>query len=140
VTQRDRLDPFAASLTFEAGRRVDSGGELLAALLTDIGEACHAAGCSLIGHIKCHAAGNGRAFACSLTSRRTGAACRGAHLEPLEPGASLEVELVVLVYGLSRDTVDAAVRQALARSAKGSGGDWALCTESHSHSHASGSC
>jgi hypothetical protein len=91
----------------------------VAVLLEDIARRCDEAGCSVIGHIKCHAKAGERAFSCSLTTRRSGAACRGAGQEPVTPGEVLEVDLAVLVYGLPRVIIETIVIECLAVAAPG---------------------
>jgi hypothetical protein len=117
VTAPDALEPYAVSIRLAARRVVASPSDLVARLLEDIARRCDEAGCSLVGHIKCHARGAGRVFTCSLTSRRTGAACRGAGREPMPSGDTLHVDLVVLVYGLRRSTIEALVAEGLATAA-----------------------
>jgi hypothetical protein len=139
VTERDRLEAYTAALRFEARRHVSASGDLVADLLEEVAEGCDAAGSSLIGHIKCHARSEGRVFSCSLTSRRTGATCRGARGEPLVPGATLEVDLAVLVYGLPWEAVDAQVRRALRTSEERHDGRWEHDPH-HPHGHAHDAC
>jgi hypothetical protein len=117
VTEPADLEPYTGSIRFTAPPEIPSPSGLLAALLEDIARHCDEAGCSVIGHIKCHAGVGERAFSCSLTTRRSGAACRGAGREPLTLGEVLEVDLAVLVYGLRRATIETIVIECLAVSA-----------------------
>ena len=119
MTEPAALEPYAVSIRFAAPPEIPSPSGLVAALLEDIARRCDEAGCSVIGHIKCHARAGERAFSCSLATRRAGAACRGAGQEPVIPGQALEVDLAVLVYGLSRATVETIVIECLAVSAPG---------------------
>jgi hypothetical protein len=119
VTEPAALEPYTASIRFTAPPEIPSPSGLVAALLEDIARRCGEAGCSVIGHIKCHARAGERAFSCSLATRRSGAACRGAGQEPVTSGEVLEVDLAVLVYGLPRATIETIVIECLAVSAPG---------------------
>ena len=121
----DRLEPFAAQMMLTAG----SGGiaepaRLIARVLTDIAGRCDSAGSSLIGHIKCQvemATDVGvDTFHCNLTSLRLGAQCSGDP-RPLPSHGVLEIDLVVLVYGLARRIVEQSVRDSCALHAGCSG-------------------
>lgn len=135
----DEMEPYAARFVYEAGASPVAATALVAGLLEDIGRRCEEAGATLVGHIKCHARGEAQRFHCNLTSTRAGASCwdaRGVRLEgsgqkpcdePVElllPGASMEVDLVVLVYGLTRDAVAVAVGEAMVQSSRVFGGVW----------------
>lgn len=110
----DALEPYAVSIRFTARAGVRSSADLVGHLLEDIARGCEGAGCSLIGHIKCHARAGESGFSCSLTSRRLGPGFRGATRRPLGPGETLDVDLAVLVYGLPRRAIETIVMDSLA--------------------------
>jgi hypothetical protein len=141
----DQMEPYTARLDFAAGTRLADPCGFVAALLDDIGRRCQAGGASLIGHIKCHATAGESRFHCNLTSLRTGARCGEAggpgpaeapgapvssRVVPLAPGEHMFVDLAVLVYGLSRQTLEEIVAEALASSGQdASAGDWMTSSE-----------
>ena len=114
-TPSDRLEPYAAQLTVTAGPGgIAEPARLMAQMLTDIAERCESSGSSLIGHIKCHAEmatdAGVQTFHCNLTSLRLGARCSGDP-GPLVPHGVMEMDLVVLVYGLARTALEQIVRE-----------------------------
>jgi hypothetical protein len=121
---------------------IQDAHELTAGLLEEIGRACQQAGASLIGHVKCHVraeaqAGGERRFHANLTSMRSGARVAG---EEAGPAASLQLDLVVLVYGLERHQLERAVTGALDDVARRAGLTWSREPardrgEHGSHSH-----
>ena len=119
MTAPAELEPYTVSLRLTVPPEIPSPSGLVATLLEDIARRCDEAGCSVIGHIKCHARAAQRKFSCGLTTRRSGATCRGAGEEPVTPGEVLEVDLAVLVYGLSRVTIETIVIESLAVAAPG---------------------
>ena len=75
---------------------------------------CDQAGASLIGRVSATHIRLSRTFHCNLTSLRTGCRCS---LDSARPTEGIDLDLVVLVYGLNRDTVaDLATRQAVTTS------------------------
>ena len=135
MTAPDQLEPYTVRLRVESRATITSPADLVARLLEDIARRCEAAGCSVIGHIKCHADAPGRAFSCSLTSRRSGAVCRGAVEGPLPAGGALHLDLAVLVYGIPADETETAVKGALADSPAHAAGEWLTLGESSPHHH-----
>ena len=137
MTKPDALEPYAVSIRLTAPTEIPSPSGLVAVLLEDIARRCEDAGCSLIGHIKCHAGAAEKAFSCSLTTTRSGAACRGAGWEPVASGEVLEVDLAVLVYGLSRAVIEGIVIDCLAVAAPGakvdSSGESGISDHDHLH-------
>jgi len=119
VTERDALEPYTVSIRITAAVEIPAPAGLITALLEDVARRCEEAGCSVIGHIKCHARAGERAFSCSLTTRRSGAACRGRGREPVASGEVLDVDLAVLVYGLPRAVIQTIVADSLAFAAPG---------------------
>jgi hypothetical protein len=107
----DHLTPYTVHITLAASAGVAAPADLVAGFLEDIGGRCEQAGSSLIGHIKCHVRARDLAFHCNLTSSRSRARCGGDILAALQPRDSLEIDLAVLVYGLSWDTIDGIVRE-----------------------------
>jgi hypothetical protein len=114
VTKPDALEPYAVSICFTARAGVRSSADLVGDLLEGIARGCEVAGCSLIGHIKCHARAGEVSFSCSLTSRRLGPRFRGATRKQLGPGETLDVDLAVLVYGLPHLAIETIVMDSLA--------------------------
>ncbi len=111
----DRLEPFAAQLVITAGPGgIAKPARQIARMLTDIAERCDSSGRALIGHIKCHAEmvtdAGGHTFHCNLTSLRLGARCSGDP-GPLTPSGVLNIDLVVLVYGLTHAALEQIVRE-----------------------------
>jgi hypothetical protein len=133
----DRLDPYTVRAFFIAETEVADPAGMVSVLLEDIAQRCQKAGCSLVGHIKCHARMEESHFHCNLTSLRSGARCGGPGGEgidgllPLRSGGSLELDLAVLVYGLPSATLEVLVGEALAEvrpadGASASSGRWVL--------------
>ena len=86
-------------------------------------------GATVIGHLKCFLHLPGGGVACNLTSLRAGATCSARGLAPpvaLPAGEAARLDLAVLVYGLSADTIDALVRAELSRllDPRGVAGRW----------------
>jgi hypothetical protein len=139
VTRPDLLEPFATQVSVSGVSGLDTAG-LVAALLEDIARRCVDAGSPLIGHIKCHVEAGETRFHCHVTSLRSGARCEGgvppsaSALSPAEAGVPLsavvavQMDLAVLVYGLTRETVGVIVRDALGAAAMG-GATWSLSAE-----------
>jgi hypothetical protein len=135
MTAPDQLDPYAATFCLEPRSRIAAPEALIARLLDDIARRCTHAGCSVIGHIKCHAGYGEHAFSCSLTSLRAGSTCKGPAGGSLAAGQRLKLDLVVLVYGLPLDVTDAAVAAALSDSLPRSSGEWRAIAEDPPHHH-----
>jgi len=137
VTEPAALEPYTVSIRITTPAEIPSPGGLVAALLEDIARRCDEAGCSVIGHIKCHARAGERAFSCSLATRRSGAACRGAGQEPMTLGEVLEVDLAVLVYGLPRAITETIVSESLAVAVPGATmnppGEGGVARRDHAH-------
>ena len=137
MTEPAALEPYTVSIRLAAPPEIPSPSGLVEALLEEIARRCDEAGCSVIGHIKCHARAGERAFSCSLATRRSGAACRGAGREPVTLGEVLEVDLAVLVYGLPRATIETIVIECLAVAAPGakanSSGESGVVNHDHAH-------
>lgn len=141
MSRPDSLEPFTAHVTVDGGRAAEGPAPLVTRFLEDIARRCEEAGSTLIGHIKCHVETEGVGFHCNLTSRRGGARCAGPapHILTAPPAASsglrLEMDLAVLVYGLERETIDRAVREALADVFQADGGEWTLEASAGTHHH-----
>ncbi len=122
MTRPDLLEPFTTRVWVQGAPAVDPGG-FIESLLEDIARRCDAEGASLIGHIKCYAQAGGDRLHCNLTSLRTGAHCRrvsrddGAAVAASDasqvPETGLHIDLAVLVYGLSRETIATIVADGL---------------------------
>lgn len=111
MTQPTEIEPYAASIAISFPHPVTDAKLLIGELLELVGKRCVAAGATLIGHIKCYGElPNGEFFHCSLTSLRSGAVCGG---DASMLASAIKVDLNVLVYGLSRETIDHIVRQSL---------------------------
>jgi len=135
MTTPDQLEPYTVTLRLEARTQIESPSDLITRLLEDIARRCEDAGSSIIGHIKCHATVAGQAFTCSLTSRRSGASCRGEVDAPIAAGRSLRLDLAVLVYGLPQVETEAAVRAAVSGSLPRSSGEWLAIGQDSPHRH-----
>jgi len=133
----DEMPPSAAGHLEPYGARVDLApvaaavqpDRFLVVLLDELAKDCTAAGATVIGHIKCLLYLPGGRLACSLTSLRTGARCttpEGKDPRVLLTGETARLDLTVLVYGISDETVDGLVRAALARSAARNSVDWSV--------------
>lgn len=122
MTGADRLEVYTVR-AHVSGRLGDEPAQTVARLLEDIARRCEEAGCSLIGHIKCHVRAGEARFHCNLTSRRTGARCSPARRGRV---GDLEMDLAVLVYGLPRERVEAVVREGFAAAFSGAGAQWTL--------------
>jgi hypothetical protein len=133
----DQLDPYTVRASFIAEVDVADPAGMVSSLLEDIARRCEKAGCSLVGHIKCHARMAESHLHCNLTSLRSGAHCGGPGREGLGAmrslgrGGSLELDLAVLVYGLPSATLEVLVGEALAEvrpadGASASSGRWVL--------------
>lgn len=113
LTEPDLLEPYTVSLAVVLDPPAREVRSWTIALLKDIGQGCMAAGATLIGHVKCHGVvSDGTGFHGHLTSLRLGATCEGAAEGPVD---RLELDLVVLVYGIPRGAVEDVVRGALDR-------------------------
>jgi hypothetical protein len=103
---------------------------LVTDLLEDVARRVSEAGASLIGHLKCHArADGGRSFRANLTSLRSGARTAG---DPVPATEALEIDLVVLAYGLDRADVEKAVRDAVSALEERAGSHWTMGAQ-HRH-------
>jgi hypothetical protein len=112
MTSADHLDPYAARLRLSPLRgSIERPRVLIATLLEEIGRSCLNLGASLIGHVKCHVVcdPSGR-FHASLTSLRSGTHVAG---DAVSEASILQIELVVLVYGLDLGRIDDAVARAI---------------------------
>jgi hypothetical protein len=107
----DHLTPYTTHITLAAGAGIVAPADLVAGFLEDIGTRCEQAGSSLVGHIKCHVRARGLAFHCNLTSSRSRARCGGDAGAALDPCGPFEIDLAVLVYGLSWDAIKGIVRE-----------------------------
>lgn len=123
TTPAGDLEPYGAEVRLSLGADLDTR-RLLAALLEDIARSCEAAGASIVGHIKCVLRTHSGRIHCSLTSFRAGARCGGDGAERLEEGREVELNLAVLVYGLSATTIDGIVEAALGRALAPAGSSW----------------
>ena len=114
-----RLEPYGARVALRAERQPLDPEGFLVTLVEDLAAASVAAGASVIGHIKCLLRTQDGVFTCNLTSVRTGAAVRrqGDTTVPavLRTGESAELEIAVLVYDLSAETIAALLEQGLRR-------------------------
>ena len=135
MTRSDLLEPFTTRVSMTGGGRADAAA-LVASLLEDIARRCADAGSPLIGHIKCYVEAGDARFHCHLTSLRSGARCEGASPPdadalPADAGApqtdagAVRMDLAVLVYGLTRDTIGVIVSEALGAASAG-GATWTL--------------
>ncbi|MBC7293346.1 MAG: hypothetical protein H5T84_04410 [Thermoleophilia bacterium] len=143
----DYLHPYCLRVRLTGGRVANDPENLVRQLLEDIARRCEEAGCSVIGHIKCFARIGDLAFHCNLTSRKTGAQSAGVgpvvgpylvtktRLTTHELAtAELVVDLAVLVYGLTYETVESTVHAALASVVGETGEVWVEETPRHHHS------
>jgi hypothetical protein len=132
------LEAYGARATLRPDRAAPEPESLLVSFLEALAAECVAAGATVIGHIKCLLHLSEGALACNLTSVRGGATCsaRGATAPPLwAAGQEARLDLAVLVYGLSAQTIDGLVRAALARSFDPAGIAWVLeATAAEGHS------
>jgi hypothetical protein len=91
----------------------------LTRLLEDLAASCLASGASVIGHIKCLLRASDGALAGNLTSVRSGASVGGLPGAPalsvLQGGDNAELEITILVYDVSAQTIDALFDETLAR-------------------------
>lgn len=123
MTALAQFEPFAVPLTTEG--RLSDPMAFTENLLAGIGERCHEAGASLIGHIKCHARTEAGSFHVSLTSLRSGARC-GRLSMTASPVSRVDLDLAVLVYGLEHETLDRVTRTALDALCRRAGVTWAV--------------
>lgn len=112
MTAPDHCAPYAIRLQARpAGVPFADPSAAVSVLLEEIGTACLTAGASLIGHLKCLIRTDaGERFYADLTDMRSGAHVSGT---PIASAHHLDVDLVVLVYGLKNQDVAAAVDTAL---------------------------
>jgi hypothetical protein len=123
------LEPYGVRVNLRPATAGLDPQLFLVDFLEGLAAGCMAAGATVIGHLKClmHLPGGG--LACNLTSLRAGAACsaRGiATPAALPPGETTRLDLAVLAYGLSSDTIDALVRAGLSRLLDPSGVSWSF--------------
>jgi hypothetical protein len=112
MTMSEYLEPYSVQMSFRG--EIADPIDFTRTLLGGIAMLCDQAGASLIGHIKCYAHTPLADFHCNLTSLRTGCRCS---LDSARPTDGIDLDLVVLVYGLNRDTLaDLATRQAVTTS------------------------
>ncbi len=133
MTAPDAFAPYAARLRWTAAPRFADPRRLVADFLEAVARCCDEKGASVIGHLKCYAhLPEGDHFRCSLTSTRTGARCEGAAGRQTE---ALELDLAVLVYGLTLREVGACVTGVLENLRSREPFDFSLQTPSTSHDH-----
>lgn len=134
MTAPDFLSPFAAHVRLAAsGGRLDDPHRLVETLLEEIAERTATAGASLVGHVKCLVrADDVGTFQVNLTDPRTGARAAG---DPVESAAALDIDLVVLVYGLDHVAVCGAVTEAVAVLAGKACCDHEIDIRSDGHAH-----
>jgi hypothetical protein len=87
----------------------------LPALLEEVASTCVERGASVIGHLKCLLRIGDGHVSCNLTSVRSGAACREGSAGTVPTDGEAELDLVVLVYGLSAGAIDGVVGETLER-------------------------
>jgi hypothetical protein len=139
-----QMQPYAAQFELTAAEVIYAPRNLIVALIDDIGRRCKEAGCSIIGHIKCHARVGESRMHCNLTSLRHGAHCGSSDadrpdcLQQMRPGDLLEMDVAVLVYGLRSAAIEELVRDALRASVESEAaqsrlGVWNVRLHGHSH-------
>jgi hypothetical protein len=134
-TQRiaaDQLEPFTARVTLEARSEIEAPASLVGGVLEEIARRAAKAGSSIIGHLKCRGAIDRGAFHCNLTSVRHGARCQGAESVRLEPGDRMELDLAVLIYGLTGSKLASITREAFSAALPASVAEWGIHS-GHSH-------
>ncbi len=109
------FDPFGIRVLIGPASATPDRERMLRGLLEDVAASCEAEGATVIGHIKCFLASRDGGVHCNLTSRRTGARCSASASAVLVLDEPVELDLAVLVYGLSQDTIASLVHRALDR-------------------------
>ena len=106
---------YAAELALGEALTGEEVAERTRLLVLDIAEAATAAGCRLIGHVKCFVQGesddHGDHLYVSLTSLRHGATAQGALAAPPRPR---RLALAAIVYGLAPQVLERLVRRCIA--------------------------
>lgn len=113
MTDPDFLEPYTTSLAIAIDPSAQDARSWTIALLEDIGRGSMVAGATLIGHVKCHGiVTDGTVFYGNLTSLRLGATCEGSSSGPVYRA---QLDLAVLVYGISHEALEDVVWAALDR-------------------------
>lgn len=116
------LGPYGVRVRLRPEQDPLAAAPFLKALLEAVAASCAAAGATVIGHLKCVLHTEAGVVPCNLTSLRSGAVCRGgAGAAGAAPGIAVAIgeeavlDLAVLVYGVSADSIDEVVRDVLER-------------------------
>jgi hypothetical protein len=135
------LEPYGARVSLRPATAGFDPQPFLADLLRGLAAGCTGSGSTIVGHLKCFLHLPGGGIACNLTSVRTGASCSVRGLTPpvaLPAGEANQLDLAVLVYGITTATIDALVRGELSRLLDPRDVSWSLEAEGAS-SHSAGS-
>jgi len=127
------LEPYGVRTVVHAAPGALDAAPFLKALLESVASRCLAADASVIGHLKCLLRAGGRRVRCNLTSMRTGARCDDDGLGPLSLQGGADLDLVVLVYGLSATTIDRLATETLNSLLQPLGLTWEKKRTPHDH-------
>jgi hypothetical protein len=127
VIAPEHLEPYGVRLLLR-GDLADPPS-LVARLLENVARRCIEAGASMIGHLKAHGRTAEGSFHCNLTSLRGGARCAGPQAEFPGTVSNLELDLAVLVYGLSRAVLAEATENAVTQLREAGVSEWSYRSE-----------
>jgi len=125
------LEPYGAMVRLRPMTEGLDPLRFLPSLLEEVARLCLEQGASVVGHLKCLLRTSEGHVGCNLTSVQSGAACREDDVGVILPKNEVELDLVVLVYGLSAATIDEVVGETLDRLLAPMGVVWAKSTSFH---------
>jgi len=118
------LEPYAVRILLRPQTEPLDAAAFLQTLLERVATSCVEAGAALVGHLKCVLHTPRGRLLCNLTSRRSGARCRGEGSQTILPGDEAGLDLVVLVYGVPARNVGRIVHEVLEALLSPSGTWW----------------